>query len=456
MRQREALQQQRDARTEAQQSSTKTVTSPDVVAGPPLADGFGLGAQPTFSYDPNRHIKIAVILPFNLASTSTAEDKMQMRSVEFYEGLLLAVDELQSEDRHITIQAYDLGTRALEEILTDDSLLTVQAIIAPVDPQQVEQVARYGESHGIPVLSPFAICPQLVDGFPHLYQLTAPKASLYDRLSEALLQQFAHHRIVFVTDSLFQEQKDPYGAYLQQVMDSVGEPYQTYIYNEPYSVMCMDSALCLEGSHVLYILETPQQDALRRFFPSLKNKLFLDANPALAEAIGASYASGDNMVSAAVSIEPEMSDTLTADSLQFESEARKVAILGYPEWQLYTNDFMEYFYDLNVWMFTKFYLNPFELEVQTFYDRFKYWYNRELMQKLYPKYGMLGYDIGRYMVSHLQQTGSLDAMPDEAETIIPLQSAINFEQQGEGCRLNRGLYLVHFTPETTIEKYEIK
>ena len=91
--------------------------------------------------DPNRRLTIAVILPFNLASNTFSEDKLQMRSVEFYEGLLLAVKQWQQQDAHIAVTAYDAGSRPMEDILTDTTLLNAQAIIAPIDAQQVAQVA---------------------------------------------------------------------------------------------------------------------------------------------------------------------------------------------------------------------------------------------------------------------------------------------------------------------------
>ena len=450
LRQRELLQQQR----ESAQDETTALEAVGQGVNPPQSPLMAQLNEPTFYSDPNANLNLAVILPFNLASRSAQDDKMQMRSVEFYQGLLLAVNRAQQEGVHITIQTYDLGTRDLEDILTDPTLLQAQTIIAPMESQHVEQVALFGESHGIPVLSPFSFCRDLADSCTYLYQLPTPKSSLYDRLSETVLDKFDNYEIVFVSDTLFMEQKDAFPAYLEAVCDSVGRPYHHYVYNEPYTVMRMDSAMDLQNHHVLYIMETPQRDALRRFFPSLKNKLFLDANPHMANYIGARYANHNNSVTSAVTIEEDLPEGMEADSVQYVTEARKVAILGYPEWQLYINDFMEYFYDLNVWMFTKFYINPFDPETAAFYNDFKYWYNREPMP-LSPKYALLGYDVATYILDHLKRYGSLssDDADGDART---LQSSIFFEQQEQGCYINRGFYLVHFTPETTIEKYEIK
>lgn len=399
-------------------------------------------------------LNIAVILPFNLASTTFAEDKNQMRSVEFYQGLLLAVNQAQAEGMKVVVQTYDLGTRSLDNILADDNLRKARVIIAPMKTDQVQAVATYGERYGIEVISPFTYNAEMNGTAQHLYQLNTPKATIYEQLNEAVLDYFRNYQIVFVKDSLFMNKLDPYPAELKVALDSKHIAYQNYVYNDPYSVVCMDSALQLGDKHVLYVLETPQQDALRRFFPSMKNKQFLDANPAMASAIGASYASGANMTSSSVTIESLIPDSLYENSAMPISEDRQVAILGYPEWQLYTNDFMEYFYDLNVWMFSKFYVNPFELEVQNFYNDFKFWYNRELMQ-IYPKYGLLGYDVTTYVLNRLHLYGTLAESEGDAP-IRTLQTAVRFVRNGNGCYLNRGLYLVHFTPETTIEKIEIK
>lgn len=407
-----------------------------------------LGAQ---SFEPSANV--AIILPFNLNSNTLSQDKQQMRSVEFYQGALIAIERAQRGGRHINVQTYDVSTRPLEQILTDEELLKARVIIAPMDTLQVRQIALFGESHNIPVISPFSYSDDMTEEFPGLFQwntkLSSSKAQMYERLSESLVDFFHGYQIVFVRDSLFQTKIDPYPAHLRAKLDSMDVFYQEYTYNDPYSVVCMDSALNLFDKHVLYVLETPQKDALRRFFPSLKNKLFLDANPAIAEYIGATYASGANSTTS-VTVEESLPDSLFADSVQLITENRKVAILGYPDWQLYTNDFMEFFYDLNVWMFTKFYTNPFDEEVQEFYDAFKYWYNRELMP-LYPKYGLLGYDVLTFALNKLEMHGTITGDEDDSP-VNTLQSALHFEKCGNGGYVNRGLYLVHFTPETTIEK----
>lgn len=376
---------------------------------------------------------IAVILPFNLESHNTTEDKVQMRSVEFYQGFLLAVNDAQRMGKRLKIQTYDLSTTPLNLILANPRLVDANLIIAPMEANDVRMVASFGEKHDIPVLSPFAYCADLVASCPHLYQLNTATSSIYMQINQEIERRFKEYAYVFVADSLFVDNKDAYPLELQRYLTERGVPFYQTMYGSPESVERIDTLLNLQHQNILYIPLTSQKDAMHRFFPSLKNKYYLQQNPEVAEAIGQSVSKP--MV--------QMGDGV------IEGE-RQVAILGYPKWQSYTDDFMESFYDLNVWMFTKFYVNPFKPEVQDFYNQFRYWYGREPMN-IYPKYAMLGYDVANFCLDRLEKPSS---MSGDAEMQRSLQSAIRFEQEGEGCYQNKAFYFVHFTPDTTIEVYE--
>lgn len=450
-----------DSLSAAQEAvSTQNESNAVAVAAGYSASADAHQAQKHMSWHRSSHeVVVAVILPFYLESANTKQDEIQMRMVEFYKGFLLAVNQAQLQGQHVRILTYDTATKPLSEILTDESLLQSQLIVAPMNAQDVSQVAVYGESHQIPVISPFSFRQDLMSSCAHLFQLNAPKTSLYPRLSEELIGRFSNYQFVFVKDTLFADNLDAFPEHLKSVLADRGIEFHDYTYSDPYSVVCMDSVLNLTEENVFYVLETPQGDVqmtamLRRFFPSLKNKLFLDANPAMAEAIGASYALGENQVAATETIEEMIPDSVQSDTTTLMESGRQIAVLGYPEWQKYTTDFMDFFYDLNVWMFTKFYANPFDVEVQAFYNDFRYWYNSDLLP-LYPKYGMLGYDVATYALTKLGQTGTLSSDVAE-EPVQTLQSVLNFEQTEGQCFMNTGFCLVHFTPETTVEKFEIR
>ena len=359
---------------------------------------------------------IAVILPFNLESQTANEDKQQMRSVEFYEGLLMAVNEAQQKGQRILVQTYDLGTKSMAEILATKSLLDADFIVAPVGAQAVQQVAEFGKANNVSVVSPFAFNLELSAHNPNLIQLNTSKSLLYDQVSNDVIARFEGYDFVFLNDQNFADKADPYAHHLQNALKARNKTFHEFAYSNPETLVSVDSVLNIIDHNILYIPVANSRDVLRRMFPCLKCTTF--ETDAEQEKLG------------------------------------QTAILGYPEWVLYAGDFMDYYYDMNVYLFSKFYVNPFDESVKTFYRNFRYWYAKEPMS-LTPRYAMLGYDIGRYFLAAVRTYGMNFAPQVEGFSRETLQSMMSLSRAGEGL-INRGLYLVHFTPSTQIEKYEIK
>ncbi len=359
---------------------------------------------------------IAVILPFELAATTPDAMKIQMRSVEFYQGFLVALDAIQSTTgRSFHLQVYDLSTTVLPRILAMPALADADLIVGPLDGKDVLPIAEYAEQHDINVITPFTFDLNLARKYTHLFQLNTSKTQMYSELTRDLMDRFSGYSVVFLTDSLDLEHREDYAGVLRTELERNQREYYDYPYSDPAAVGVVDSVLQLEGKNVLYVPVTAGVSALRRMFPYLQYQ--------------AQFYSTDSVASRAV--------------------------LGYPEWQLYTADFVEYFYDLNVHMFTKIYINPFDPEVQTFYNQFKYWYNKDPMP-IYPKYALLGYDVGKFFLTALVEHGARFEYYIEKSLVETLQSVMAYRQFENRGFINKSLYLVRFTPQTTIEKYVVR
>lgn len=362
---------------------------------------------------------VVVILPFNLDAQTSTDDKQQMRSVEFYEGFLLAVNEAQESGQRILVQTYDLGTKSMAEILGTKSLLDADMIIAPMELSEVKQIAEFGKEHDINVVSPFVFDAAMSKNNKNLIQLNTSFRSsslLYENLTNDVVERFQDYDYVFISDENFSSKKDPYAAYLKNELKAKNIKYHEFPYTNPEKLVSVDSLLNIVDHNILYIQEANHKDALRRMFPCLKCTTFEGEND-----------------------QPKKGQT---------------AILGFPEWVLYSSDFLDYYYDMNVYFFSKFYVNPLDEKVKTFSTNFRYWFAKEPMP-LTPRYAMLGYDIGTYFLSAIRRHGThfetnLDVFSSET-----IQSMLSFTRDGEGM-INKGLYLIHFTPSTQIEKYEIK
>lgn len=372
-------------------------------------------------------LNMAVILPFNLEASTKAQQNTQMRSVEFYEGALMAVDELQSRGRRVAVQTYDLTTEPIASILSRPEMQLADFVIAPIDEKDVRQVADWGERQGTPVVSPFSFSQDMLNSHDHLLQLNISKSLLYPRLTQQMLSMFGDYTFVFVTDSVNNSKADPYPAQLKAALRTQGIRYKELSYLSPSRLMACDSILGLKDENIVFVPVTPQKESMRRMFSGLQHvKILRDAR--YEEAL-------QNQVPNPV--KPQM------------------AMLGYPEWVQFVDEFANYYYDLNVYMFSKFYANPFDPQLKEFYIDFNRWYGKDPMS-LTPKYGLLGYDVAKYFLQQLTRSGEHLEERLSTQDEDGLQTYFCFDgNMGRGF-CNAGFYLVHFTPESSIEKIAVK
>lgn len=427
-----------DKKTTENPAGTSTIITSVVVNKPstqvvaPVVEFKNKPTLPTYNVLGNGHwtdgtLSVAVILPFHLNAKTADDKKAQMRSVEFYQGVLLAVDEIQQTGRRVSVMTFDTESQSMQSILNSQSLLTADFIIAPMDEAKVKPIADWAEEHGTPVVSPFVFNANMLNQYEHLLQINTTKSMLYPQLTEDLTTRFKSYTFVFLTDSLVNK-SDPYPALLKQELRAKGIKYKDLSYHRSERLMACDSILGIMNEDIIFVPVTPQQASLRRMFSGLQHvKILRDSR---------------------------FQEALTKGSAT--KPQPKMAVLGYPEWILYTNDFIDYYYDLNVYLFTKLYVNPFDPFVKRFYDNFKNWYHKELMS-LVPKYGILGYDVTRFFLRSLSRHGQHIEERIVGQEEECLQNVFCFERGENGKGLyNHGLYLVHFLPESSIEKIIIK
>lgn len=387
---------------------TSVDKQPEVTTTPEPAVTTSTGETTVWTHLSNADYRIALVLPLKLTQISTS-DKQRARNVEFYQGFLMALDSLQKSTRHtFEVSVYD-ASDGLTSVLGSDAFAKNDLIFSTVDKTEAQQLAAYAEQRNIPLVLPFVYEQTWHNRYPHTYQVNTPKAQTYDILTDEVLRRFDGYTPVFLVDSTELNKVDDYTVRLRQELTRHGRNYFTFGYSDPAMVGSIDSMMP-RTEKVLYVPVTASRNALRRMFPYM-----------------------------------QYLRTRYADD--------SFAVLGTPEWQLYTDDFIEYFYTLDVYIYSKIYVNPFADDVRSFYAAFKRWYGCDPMP-LYPKYALTGYDLGMYFLTALTHTGRQFGAGIGASSVNTLQSAINLHSEGKGY-INRGVYLIHFTPQTTIEKYDL-
>ena len=131
-------------------------------------------------------------------------------------------------------------------------------------------------------------------------------------------------------------------------------------------------------------------------------------------------------------------------------------LFGYPEWQTYTQDFLANFYELDTYFYSSFYTNNLFPAAINFTQSYRRWYSKD-MSNTYPKYGMLGFDVGYFFLKGLSQQGNKLEENLNRIQVTPIQTGFCFERVNNwGGFINRKVFFVHFTKDYELIKLDFE
>lgn len=120
---------------------------------------------------------VAIIMPFrskNFTPTPTKEiPGYSLKSIEFYEGVQIALDSLEKEGVRLFVDVYDsMGdTAVVSQLLQKPSMKEMDLIIGPIRSNTLSLVAEFGKQNQTPVVSPFNYKSDLTTNNPHYIQV---------------------------------------------------------------------------------------------------------------------------------------------------------------------------------------------------------------------------------------------------------------------------------------------
>ena len=124
-------------------------------------------------------LKMALMLPFHV------RDKVNPNYVDFYKGLLLAMEDIKAEGYSIELSVFDTRSNAshISDIVNFEAgLLDAQLIIGPVHENELRHVLSHAETNEIPVVTPLADIESLRS--PVLFQMQAEEKYKYDKVAD--------------------------------------------------------------------------------------------------------------------------------------------------------------------------------------------------------------------------------------------------------------------------------
>lgn len=349
-------------------------------------------------------LSVGVILPFKKGNSESA------KMIEFYQGILLAIDKIRQEGVSVEVYAYDSGTTAsnIEQVLTQEGLSNTDVIFGPLYASQIPALSEYCQKRRIKLVVPFTGQFDAVFKNPYIYAANAPKSYQHGETYELVKSRFSSYNIV-ILDAMENDQND------KQFTDGLRNALKSQSQaTKNLSLYADELAIAKALSTTKKNLIVPNSASIKTLnilFPKLKS--FVEAYP------------------------------------QYE-----ISMFGFPEWQTYTDTQLDYFYHFDTYIYSPFYRNPFSPKTNTFEKEFAQWFKKPLINS-FPRFGMMGYDLGYFFLKGLSQYGvSFDDKISQVQT-TPLQHDFTFTRCSNwGGFINKKIELIHYTPNKTIEIIE--
>ena len=351
-------------------------------------------------------IKAAIILPLMLEDSISSE---QMKMVEFYEGVLLALDSLKRQGVSIDLYVYDSGNKwaSIQPILAKPEMQQMNLIIGPVYDQHIAETAAFAESNGIRMVVPFARQVDAVFTNPYIYQVNTPQSYFYSEVYDRFFMQFPHPNVIFFESP---EEKDD---------DLISGFKRELSYREvPYTVLLADTA-------------TNKDTIMTRLDTERQNILMMTSEKS---------GSLNNMI--------PIFQLLVRDTASTKYDMH---LFGYPQYQVYTNNHLASFYEIDTYFYSSFYTNNLLPEAKAFHQKYRRTYSKEIVNR-YPKYAILGFDIAYYFLKAMHLYGTdMDSRLGEMK-YTPLQTGFKFERVNNwGGFINRKVFFVHFSRDYELQ-----
>ena len=357
-------------------------------------------------------LKVAVMLPFMINGGNQGE---QMRMVEYYQGVLMAINELKKNGTSFDIHTYDTQNNAttVRQILARSEMKDMDLIIGPGHATHIPAISAFSEQNKIRLVVPFTSKCDEVFGNPYLYQVNTPQSYLYSEVYEHFLRKFRGNNIIFVDAGDGETDKREFiGGFKQELKDQ-HIPFREIKANSKESI---EQAL-QSGTENILIPTSGSNIALIKLLPYLK----------------------------ALKLSWEAEETPDKYSLH---------LFGYPEWQTYTTDHLDDFYTFDTYFYTSFYANNLSVSVVNFQKEFRQWYHKEILNT-YPKYAILGYETAHYLLKGLSLYGNKLEQHLNNIQVTPIQTSFRFERVSNwGGFINKKVFFIHFTKDHELIKMD--
>lgn len=379
----------------AEAEEVETQIDTNTVADPTEAD-TNTQDSPWWQFKKNDKVNAALLLPFKANGTSGSRSNM-----DFYSGVLLAVNDLAASGISTDLKVYDIadGNYSTANSAIGDSDL----VIGPVSVKDITATLPSVSSSAV-LISPLdPKAESLIDGYANMIQAPTPHKLQYDDLAAWLKEDCKpQDRVILITEK---------GARLTEAtlemkhsVDSTGLNYKTFSYS------------ILEGRDVMNPLKgLMTQEAANRIMILSENEAFVN-------------------------------DVVRNLNLMIHQKY-DVVLYGASKIRSFETIEVENFHKTNLHVSLTYYIDYNDQRVKNFLLKYRALFNTEPTQ-----FAFQGYDIASYFIELRSKYGKNWMYQLSNEERSMLQSTFKCLQDRNGGYVNHGVRRIVYEKDWTVSK----
>lgn len=384
----------------------------DTITANPKPTSVDYSAQSVTEYKPtvsdykssvseynNYKFRVSLVLP--LGSTKAETSEMDANFLDFYEGFLLAVEDMKSAGMNINLQVLDMQDYPSGSILAQSGKLdNSNLIIGPIFEKNVTPVLTHAHNLGIPVVSPMdSKTESLIANHEGFFQVNTSNYHVQSALLSSI-PKGNHVTVIYEESGKDKELVD----LTRHILSEMGITYNTISYN------------VLSGRGM-----TPK--------------------------IGAKLLAGSmNAVVVPSNQEAFVSDVLRNLNLLKTMNGFNITIYGTSKWRTFESMDINSYHAMNLHIALQHYIDFNDKDVKSFIYRYRALYGCE------PNpYSYQAYDVARYFLEELYSKGPKFYKKENGTTRRLLQSDLRFERasRSDGY-INTASRVVIYNPDYSI------
>ena len=324
--------------------------------------------------------------------------------VEFYQGALLAAEDMKRDGRSVNIQLFNTKNSAsyVERLVDEEEMIeATDLFVGPIYERNARAVVEYAAENGIPVVSPLATSTDGSYG-RHYYRLAPTPATRVDKLAGYIAPET---NVIMVYTASNDEEME------REMLSLLGDhPYGKVIYDEHFVVDSLQSSpieeLMAEEDNLFVVLSD--------------NELDTDRSLAI------------------------ISSMMNSRQPKYGNRRVPVRVVGSAGWAKYKNMDKNLLFKLDVSYLAPYHADRGDARVREFDRRFM-----EAFGRAPSMFAYRAYDAVRLFASAIYEGGDV-AMEVNGSVVPLLQTRYSFVEEG-GNMVNDSWVLVNYRPNYRIE-----